>query len=245
MNSVPVQSSSEMTVTSSTRVSRKQSNPSSEWTGKWANVQSRLYLVIHEITSALFHSPEAQECLSILASCDSITMIASSSLLNGNLLWDSLFQSRYCWRYLKLNTFQHYKIPFDHPLFRNVVSGPGGLLMRETTGQSLLTVLTSLGHKHIEFLNKIGACYLKSKNNSENNGVSPYYQNGYIIIPSQEVVVWCTQDMIVQKNADLQVLLKELIDHRILVTQYHETKGQVLKFLISEDDFQIIKQSFN
>lgn len=230
--------------TNDQKASRKNPNKFQEWKGKWANLQSKLYLIIHEISSGIFWNYEAQECLSILASCESITIIASSSLLNANLLWDSLLFSRFAWRFIEVNTFQHSKLPFDHPFIRNIVTGPGGIIMKENTGENLIPVLRSFGKGHIEFLQRIGDAYFKSKQKTETT--AKYFRNGHIMFPFQEALEIALNSLIVKKKADLTALIKELIDHRILLHVLDEKKGgEYLKFLISEIDFKDYVMKFN
>ncbi|RYG98112.1 hypothetical protein EON65_51855 [archaeon] len=83
--------------------------------GRYAYNQARLYLVIHSICGPLFCHADAQICLSILAGCKCVSILASIDMLNVSLFWDGLSRVRYAWSWYHMPTYISSVLPEDHP----------------------------------------------------------------------------------------------------------------------------------
>lgn len=222
----------------------RQPSANSEGKGKWAYNQSKLYLIVQDICGHSFHSSEAQECLSILAACESITMVATTSSMNSHLLWSSLTAFRYSWRYIRVNTFLHHSIPTDHILFLTTTTA-SGVVVKETTGEALIPVLRSLAKRHIEFLIAIANTYIRAKSQNAHEKYHLGVIGSYIIFPFTEAADIALAGLIVKSKGELLTLIKEFIDHNILTHEIMEKKGEFLKFLISEQDLRMIILRFS
>lgn len=222
----------------------RQPSANSEGKGKWAYNQSKLYLIVQDICGHSFHSSEAQECLSILAACESTTMIATTSSMNSHLLWSSLTAFRYAWRYIRVNTFLHHSIPTDHILFLTTTTA-SGVVVKETTGEALIPVLRSLAKRHIEFLIAIANTYIRAKSQNAHEKYHLGVIGSYIIFPFTEAADIALAGLIVKSKGELLTLIKEFIDHNILTHEIMEKKGEFLKFLISEQDLRMIILRFS
>lgn len=81
------------------------------WGGRFAHAQSRLYLIIHDICGTALSDPVTQHCLATLASCASVSIVATLGNLNSMVHWDSRVLAQFAWSYHHIATFDRYNIP--------------------------------------------------------------------------------------------------------------------------------------
>ncbi|CAG8458796.1 13593_t:CDS:2 [Ambispora leptoticha] len=101
----------------------------------------KLYLVFHNIDAPQLRAEQTYHCLSIIASCPNICLIASTDHINIGLLFDQMTTSRFNWLWFELATFQPHKI--EHS-FQN-----SSLMSSESelSPQAVYHVLSSLSQR--------------------------------------------------------------------------------------------------
>jgi hypothetical protein len=226
-----------VTAVATTRANKRQVDENKTYS-KWNYVHSKLYLVIYEISNGTFAHPEAQECLSILASCPAISILATSSLLNVNLLFNSLTFFHCNWRFLCVNTYESSKLPLSHPFIKGISTSSNGIIIKESTGNALLTILDSFAKRHVDFLVDIAKKYQLAKKTNDHEKFH-HKITGNIIISTNDVLDLTKKKGTANSRSELFTLLKEFVDHKILLHQT-DKKGDFISFCITEDDFDII-----
>eukprot|EP00178_Gracilaria_changii_P016728 TRINITY_DN48048_c0_g1_i1.p1 TRINITY_DN48048_c0_g1~~TRINITY_DN48048_c0_g1_i1.p1 ORF type:complete len:420 (+),score=46.73 TRINITY_DN48048_c0_g1_i1:315-1574(+) len=71
--------------------------------------QHRIGIVIHNIDGPPLRSPECQNVLATLSSIPGISITASIDHVNAPLLWDGAMYSKFCWAWIKADTFAAYE----------------------------------------------------------------------------------------------------------------------------------------
>lgn len=225
--------------------------------GRYAHVQSKLYLVIHELCGPMFDHAEAQHCLSVLVACESITLIASIELINVHLRWDSQILHRFCWKYYHLPTYIHHRLPRDHPFMKSVKVGVSNVAASENSGNALFVVLDSLTFKHKEIIVQICRGILKKWNDrkekaksatsssSAGAGGKAKANNSEEDLPKaiylEHATAIVAQHNVVRTKSELRGWLKEFIDHRI-VDISQDKNGEILKILLSDEDIEKVSR---
>lgn len=107
--------------------SRQNVHDQERWGGRYAIAKSKLFLIVHNICGDALSSPLSQECLSILAACKSVAVLATVENLNSVSHWDRRVLSRYNWTYRHAATFEPARIPHDSfPLISGELNGLDG-----------------------------------------------------------------------------------------------------------------------
>jgi hypothetical protein len=76
------------------------------WGGRYAQAQSRLYLIIHDITGPALCDAVVQQCLATLAQCVSVSIVATLGNLNSIVQWDRRLLAQFGWSYHHYATFE-------------------------------------------------------------------------------------------------------------------------------------------
>jgi hypothetical protein len=76
------------------------------WGGRYAQAQSRLYLIIHDITGPGLCDAVVQQCLATLAQCVSVSIVATLGNLNSIVQWDRRLLAQFGWSYHHYATFE-------------------------------------------------------------------------------------------------------------------------------------------
>lgn len=106
------------------RPSRQSVQDQERWGGRYALAKSKLILVVHNICGDALSSALTQQCLSLLASCKSVAVLATVENLNSVAHWDRRVLARYHWSYHHTPTFEHARIPHDgFPLISTEMNG--------------------------------------------------------------------------------------------------------------------------
>ncbi|CAG8433837.1 9600_t:CDS:1 [Ambispora gerdemannii] len=102
---------------------------------------NKLYLVFHNIDAVQLRTEQTYNCLSIIASCPNIRLIASTDHINIGMLFDQVTTSRFNWLWFELATFQPHKIEhsFQNSSLMNSES--------ELSPQAVYHVLSSLSQR--------------------------------------------------------------------------------------------------
>ena len=101
------------------RSSRTMLSDISRWGGRYALSQSKLFIIIHDIGGELLNNSISQHCLSILASCSSVSIIATLDNINSTILWNKQDVANYNWIMDEISTYKHYSIPESSILVNN------------------------------------------------------------------------------------------------------------------------------
>ena len=104
--------------------SRQNVHDQERWGGRYAIAKSKLFLIVHDICGDALSSPLSQECLSLLASCKSVSILATVENLNSVAHWDRRVLARYNWSYRHTPTFEPARIPYNSfPLVSGELNG--------------------------------------------------------------------------------------------------------------------------
>ena len=235
---------------------------SSTYRGRYEFTQGTLYLFVHEIealdsSSSSNSSYEAESvavealCLSLLAACPSISLVASASHLNVGLTWDSNMLKRFNWIFpCSASSFQPFEVN-EHSLRGVVGTGKGAAGGSGATTSSFSSsstqpvsdaagangvdyILQSLSMSHRELLSilcrehfrlKEEAKKTKTKSNEGKNKRQKTASSSSSCISFQEVYTICCNRMVVKNQADFSKLLKELTEQRIVTIADRSSGG--------------------
>lgn len=116
LSSLPLSPNAPLTVvvpprSRNNRVARQRVDDSTRWGGRYAQAQSRLYLIVDDISGENMNDPVTQRCLAVLAQCRSIALVAILGSLNSVALWDNNLLAQYEWAYVHWPTFERTVIP--------------------------------------------------------------------------------------------------------------------------------------
>ncbi|KAJ1426737.1 origin recognition complex subunit 2-domain-containing protein [Ochromonadaceae sp. CCMP2298] len=87
------------------------------WGGRYALAQSKLYVVIHDVCGHALSSEASQQCLSVLAACPSVSLLACVENLNSIAVWDRRMLANYRWSFEHVPTYRSFRLPQNHPFF--------------------------------------------------------------------------------------------------------------------------------
>jgi hypothetical protein len=91
------------------------------WGGRYALAQSKLYVVIHDVCGQALSSLISQQCLSLLAACPSVALLACVENLNSLVLWDRSMLANFHWSFEHAPSYRSFRLPQDHPFFTTEV----------------------------------------------------------------------------------------------------------------------------
>jgi hypothetical protein len=92
------------------RTARARVDDTERWGGRYALAQSKLYLIIPDICGEFLPDTLSQQCLSILAQCASVSIVATVEGLNSVAVWDRAMLARFQWSYHHCATFERYNL---------------------------------------------------------------------------------------------------------------------------------------
>ena len=233
-------------------------NPSMpKWKGRYAHCQDRLYIVVHELCGPFFENYEVQKCFSILASCESVSIIASVEILNLALTWDADVLHHFDWKYFHLPTYMHHKLPLDHSIIgasaNDILSRKGSNAPKgENGGQGLDAVLDSLTSNHRHFLQKI--CkevvqrHITASAKPKGDPKKPSKSLSDTKLPNEisfsDAFAIAGNALIVRSKPELKTLIAEYIDHKVL--ELDESNSQeVVRLLLSDADIKRLAEVAN
>ncbi len=191
----------------------------------------KLHIIVHNIGGPGLNSTEAQLALSILASSPSVCLLASLEHLNTPLLWDLTTTSNFNWVLRHISTFRNYVVPSEFALVtlqqvspRNSYSGCN----------SLQDILASLQLNHRQLIG--GLCKLIVEKHDKRTMVAKTkLVEMDKSVTTLELYAMLKGRMIVKDQEDLNKLLKEFIDHKVLVrNDKHKTDNLTLQISDSE-----------
>jgi hypothetical protein len=88
------------------RAKRVRLDDSERWGGRYALKQSKLYIVVHDICGNGLQNRVFQSCMSILAACRSVSVVATIENINSAVCWDRATLARYQWVYEHVPLFR-------------------------------------------------------------------------------------------------------------------------------------------
>lgn len=209
---------------------RSTSKSLQKYGGKYANIQARLYIVIHEICGNSFAHIEAQRCLSILARCESVSVLATLENLNFPLLWDGEILNRFNWQYYHIPSYIDHPLPIDHPSLAETNDAERRFPASTNDGCTLDLILRAMTNNHINLIQIICEESIRGSNSEMR-----------YMIPIQEILTKAQKKLIVRSKNELKSILKEFIDHDILQLVQFEGKEQIKLMLTKESILRYVK----
>ena len=199
------------TASSSTRIA----DP--KWGGRYSHAQAKLYIVVRSIDGESLQSEESQMCLSLLAACSSVSMIATAESLNTPVMWSPQLLSKFRWANYHVPTYESYAF---NPTEVNSLGGgskefPGG-------ARALEYIFKSLTKRHEELVSMLAKDAIKqcesdksassSTSNESESGSTASYRGMNI----EELLAETSRSVVARSMPELNTLLQELIDHKIV-----------------------------
>lgn len=168
------------------------------WGGRYAHAISKLYIVVHEIDGESLRSHEYQHILSILASCESVSMIASFNSVNTPVLWDPTMQGKFRWTYVHTLTCEPFQLNISQlsEVNKEVSS----------SDTAIDSIISCLSKRHKEVLT-ILAFDAKSKRDSNSKNID---------ISMNDLLKECQDRLAVQTLNQLKTILSELIAQQVV-----------------------------
>ncbi|XP_066431556.1 origin recognition complex subunit 2 isoform X2 [Eleutherodactylus coqui] len=162
----------------------------------------KLYLLIHNLDSAMLRGEKSQQILGQLASISNIQLLASIDHINAPLLWDQSKQSIYNWLWYEATTYSSYieETSYENSL---LVKRSGALAL-----SSLTHVLRSLTPNARGIFRLLAEYQMSNKDNPSYTGLSfqDFYQQ-------------CREAFLVNSDLTLRAQLTEFRDHKLIRTK--------------------------
>lgn len=186
------------------------------WGGRYAHAQGRLYIVIHDIGADSLSSPSCQECLSLLAACASVSIIATVEHLNTPSLWNPSQLSRFNWMYEHIPTYVNFPLTK-----KSAFVSDRNKTIEQFDSSAVDHVLASVTHKHKEiFAVLCGIALQEVKSASEvpasKEKTARNKQPSFTVLIG-DLLSKCKQKMLCRTMNDLVTILNEFVDHRLVV----------------------------
>ena len=157
-----------------------------------------VFLVIHNIDGPSLRDEHSQSCLSILAQCSSIHILASVDHINAPLMWDQKKLSHFNWAWHDTTTYE---------LYSEEVSYENSLLVQK----SEIVGLSALVHvMESVTANARGIFNVLANHQLEN------FEGTYLGMPYQDCYTRCREKFFVSNDLTLRRLLIEFHDHKLV-----------------------------
>lgn len=186
----------------------------SAWKGRYRHEHPKFYILIDNIEGPALRNHFSQLCISYLAACDAVSIIATSEHLNTTTLWSTDMLGRFNWHFEHVPTFEQYPLPGSFVLYPSKASISEGL----TNKSSLDSLLTSITVKHRELLELIAKETMMPSEtgtaNSSKSSSSAATKSDPPGIQLNRILSGCKAKLILRTDKELKNMLKELIDQK-------------------------------
>jgi Origin recognition complex subunit 2 len=190
-----------------------------KWGGRYSHAQSKLYIIVNNIDGESLQSDESQTCLALLAACSSVSIIANAESLNAPVMWSPQTLSMYRWANYHVPTYLSYA--FDATEVNSLGGGskefPGGT-------KALEYIFKSLTKRHEELVSMLAKDAIKQydtiKVGSSSSTADSNTLNTYRGINIEELLIETSRSVVARSMPELNTLLQELIDHKIVSKVY-------------------------
>jgi Origin recognition complex subunit 2 len=190
-----------------------------KWGGRYSHAQSKLYIIVNSIDGESLQSDESQTCLALLAACSSVSIIANAESLNAPVMWSPQTLSMYRWANYHVPTYLSYA--FDATEVNSLGGGskefPGGT-------KALEYIFKSLTKRHEELVSMLAKDAIKQydtiKVGSSSSTADSNTLNTYRGINIEELLIETSRSVVARSMPELNTLLQELIDHKIVSKVY-------------------------
>jgi Origin recognition complex subunit 2 len=173
------------------------------WKGRYRYAHPKLYILIDNIEGQALQNRFSQVCLSYLAACDAVSIIATCEHINTPILWSNEVLGRFNWVFEHVPTFEKHDLP------RNFILFPSKATISECSNKSSLdSLLTSITVKHRELLELIAKETLAERSNQK---ISNNNSEG---VELSIILSGCKAKLILRTDKELKNMLKELIDQK-------------------------------
>lgn len=190
-----------------------------KWGGRYSHAQPKLYIIVDGIDGESLQSDESQFCLSSLAACSSVSMIANTESLNAPILWNPQMLSKYRWANYHVPTYQSYA--FNASESNSLGGGskefPGG-------SRALEYIFKSLTKRHEELVSILAkdavGQYDSEKVPLPSDATGGGSTVAYRGINIDDLLLETARSVVARSMPELNTLLQELIDHKIVTKVY-------------------------
>jgi hypothetical protein len=184
----------------------------SSWNARYRYAHPKLYLLIDRIDGPALRSTISQRCLSMLAACDAVSILASCEHINTTLLWPNDLLTRFNWHYDNASTFLSQAIPEDFILIPTTNSLVEGASKDKSLDSSLMS-LTARHRELLEVTAKETLALHAASTTASSSSSAAVDQSG---VPDSKILSICKNKLILRSSAELKTLLKELVDQRMI-----------------------------
>lgn len=190
-----------------------------KWGGRYSHTQAKLYIIVNSIDGESIQSDESQTCLALLAACSSVSIIANAESLNAPVMWSPQTLSMYRWANYHVPTYKSYA--FDATEVNSLSGGskefPGGT-------KALEYIFKSLTKRHEELVSMLAKDAIKQydavKVGSSSSTADLNTLSTYRGINIEDLLVETSRSVVARSMPELNTLLQELIDHKIVSKVY-------------------------
>jgi hypothetical protein len=182
------------------------------WGGRYSHIQGRLYIIVFDLDGECLQSSESQSCMSLLAACSSVSIIANVESVNAPLLWSPQINTNYNWWNNHMPTYQSYPFNASESATMSEKSKDfrGGM-------KALNAILRCLTERHSQLINLMTFDALKHYDSDPENLSGVDGSTGkYPGINVDELLEITTGKLIARNMGELDKLLHELISHKII-----------------------------
>lgn len=166
---------------------------------EFANADSHLYLIIHNIEGEMLRSSKSQNILAQLASVKNIHLIASIDHINGPLIWDQKKLSKFNYIWWDVTSFLPYveETSFERSMM---------------VQQSGTLALSSLRNVFLSLTTNSKSIYIIIAKHQIENAKNQFYQG----ISFKDLYMACREAFIVSSDLALRAQLTEFLDHKMI-----------------------------
>ena len=212
--------------------------------GRPSHKQSKLYILVNSIEGESLRSDESQSCLSLLAACSSISIIATVDNLNASILWNPIMLSNFRWINSHVPTYRNYVVDTLKDL--NSTRGKSDVL---SGTKALGYIYKSLTKRHDELIALLASDALKQhetglkkpvvvKAKTANVANDSTLLAHYLGISMEDLLIETTKKVIARSTAELNVLLKELIDHKLVTKEIDSSRRYRIMIMLPIEELK-------
>ena len=246
MNTLALNSSRPTSQPSSSALSKLYSITGQKNRERQSHKQSKLYILVNSIDGESLRSDDSQLCLSLLAACSSISIIATADNLNTPILWNPLMLSNFRWINSHVPTYRDYVVDTLKDL--NSIRGKNDVL---SGTKALEYIYKSLTKRHDELIALLASDALKQhetgmkkptkekeKPAKTANIVESTLVAHYLGISMEDLLVETTKKIIARSTAELNVLLKELVDHKLVTKEIDSSRRYRIMIMLPIEELR-------
>ncbi len=185
-----------------------------------SNLDSPLYLLVHNIDGPMLRNDKSQRALSRLSSCANVRLVCSIDHINAPLLWDQHRLNEFNFIWFDATTYLPYTEETRYHEGSLLVAQSGALALN-----SLAHVFQSLNQNAREIYLKIVRYQLSSKNAGEGEDDEAPSADNYAGLSFGELYRRCREAFLVNSDLTLRAQLTEFLDHKLVTSRKAAADG--------------------